>query len=483
MLRHYEECVRRGVPCIIPSDDYCDLAEYYDRKGRTKEAKAVLNTAIKLFPDTLEPVTMRARLSMHESGTTRWARRLLAKVTDKNDIEYVCTMAEILIREGKMDTLDTFLCDHEQRLKADSFATDKPAPDEISDYDDFCMQVAETLIDFNLSERARQWAERVSDKTTTDYKEMLGRLLMCGEQYEECEQEMNKLLDQDPFSTDYWNTLALSQFLRGDISQSISSCEYALAIDPSDYVALRNCGNGLLMLGNYEEALKCYQRHTQLQPDDAIGYLFQALCYLNMGDVDEARKLTNVGLKKQLTWSHDLCSLMIEIAETFARMGHSDDAFAYIDEVEMLAVSDDKMRSFLNVTKGYIHLTNGDGYKARDLFINALEETGDDPDVIIRIVEALIDNGLVETAYAMLKRLFSLCDMKHEKATQSAVYNECYAYMALCCHALKKKREFVSNVKKAVTANSARAKDILQGIFPDDIAPEDYPGLAKDMNL
>lgn len=482
ILSYYEECVAKQVPCIVSCEDYCDIAEYYDELSDRRRAKEVLETAMALYPDTQEPIVMRARMSLSETGSTGEARRLLSRVTDKNDDEYVYTMAEILIIEGKRAQLNAFLIKHERLAKEEDLLDGPPDEGDNTAHDGYCMDIAEIFLDFHMIQPAERWLKKVDDKTSAEYKELQGRVLMNAGRYEECEQVMNGLLDADPFSRDYWNTLATSQFLRGDISRSISSSEYSIAIDPNDTQAMQNRANGLFLLGNHDEALKCYERLTEMLPDDGLSYICLALCHLCKHDTDAARDILAEGMKKRLPPQDYLHTLMLDVATAFCRLGCPDDAVRCLDKLDAIVDDDEHVAQSL-VTRGYVRLANDDTDGARSYFDKAIRLADGSPDIAFRIVVAMLDNGVVTTAHDMLKSLMSFCDMSEEKAKRSLIYTQGYAYMALGYHTLKKKREFVSYVRKAVEADRFSAHEILSHLFPDDMSPDDYPAAAKNMKL
>ncbi|MBQ4445011.1 MAG: hypothetical protein II910_02000, partial [Prevotella sp.] len=65
ILQYYEECERDDVPCIISSDDYVDIAEYYNVvKNNADKAEKVIDTAIKLYPGVTSPLVFKSRIML-----------------------------------------------------------------------------------------------------------------------------------------------------------------------------------------------------------------------------------------------------------------------------------------------------------------------------------------------------------------------------------------------------------------------------------
>ena len=69
---------------------------------------------------------------------------------------------------------------------------------------------------------------------------------------------------------------------------SITSSEYAMAIDPDDAESILSKANGLYRLENYEAALSFFERYSEKADFDEFGHLHQGTCLINLGRYDEA---------------------------------------------------------------------------------------------------------------------------------------------------------------------------------------------------
>ena len=84
--------------------------------------------------------------------------------------------------------------------------------------------------------------------------------------------------------------MAYAQLKNGEIEDSITSSEYALAINPDDCEATYNKASALYSLGNIEEALHYFERYSQQLPLDSGSEFHQALCLCELDRFDEAFK-------------------------------------------------------------------------------------------------------------------------------------------------------------------------------------------------
>ena len=63
-------------------------------------------------------------------------------------------------------------------------------------------------------------------------------------------------------------------------------------------------------------------------------------------------------------------------------------------------------------------------------------------------------------------------------------WNEGYSYMAVCCHDMNKKDEFLHYLKIAVERNPKEARTVLGIYFPEGMRPEEYYDyISKKMNV
>ena len=84
---------------------------------------------------------------------------------------------------------------------------------------------------------------------------------------------------------------------------------------------------------------------------------------------------------------------------------------------------------------------------------------------MLRIIVSIYDNKLVEDAYNLFVNFFKGVDEN---------YSEGYAYMALCCHTLKRYDEYLAYLKMACEKNPQECKQVLDYLFPKEVAPQDY---------
>lgn len=436
ILSRYEDAKKKNVGIYIDCDDLVDIAEYYYDKGDLTSAEEVTNYAIEMFPGSALPLSFKARLELLAHGNSQRAEEVLKAVDDKNNVEYHYIKAEILINKNEKEEADNYLENAYQHIDPN----DKP---------DFLLDVASMFADYDAVDISEKWLKRSNETDLLDYQEILGRILLSKGKYKESEKVFNHLLDKNPYSNTYWNILASVQFMANDISSSIKSSEFSLAIDPNNQEALLNKANGLYNLGNFKDALTYYRKYVQQCPKDEVGETFLGITLLNLDNLEEAVK----HLKKAETLAKaqdgNLLDIYQELAFTLSRLGKFEEAINYVDKTKDLDCDHDEM----NVLKGHILLENDHMEEANVCFNKAIEHSKSAPYIILRIAISLYDNNIIPLAYRLLRNMYD--------NNKDTTFYEGYPYLAKCCHDLGYMKEFEKYKKLALKLAPQQAGLIL----------------------
>jgi len=447
LLEEYEQAVKSGQPVFMDADDLADIADYYQMEGHYDDAQTALDRALELQPDSVVALNYRIHNAI-DKGDFEAAEEFLERIIDRELPEYIYSRAEIWIAQDMVDKADEYL--------RQCFVDCPP-----EEHQDYVLDVANLYTDYGYNEKAMEWMMRAKQENTDDFKELMGRTLFGLGKYDDSERIFNELLDRNPFQKRYWNALANTQFMKEDYSASVTSSEYAIAIDPEDAEGLLAKANGLFRLDNYEEALTYYRRYNAKEPDDEFGLLHLGTCLINLGRYKEAVKEL---LEAEKAAPHDspyLVEIYQELGFVYSEMKQPETALYYIDQTETLECDHVDML----VVKGHILLACKRISDAEKMFRHAINQSSDTPRTLIRIIVSLYDNNYVDAAYKMFLNFFDYVDEN---------WKEGYSYMALCCHDLKRDDEFMDYLKKACQRNPQEAKTVLAHLFPEDMKPEEY---------
>ena len=446
-LQQYEDSVRSGHPMYMDPDDLASVADYYHYYGRTDEADTAIDLALQYNPEAVAPLLYRAREAMANRDFDK-AREYAERIHASDDVEYLYLKGEILICEGKTEEADQLFRKHYMEVP----------PDELMDY---VYDVANLFSDYNQHDKAFQWMARSQGDDSDDFKELMAHTLFGLGKYKDSERIFNELIDHDPYSKRYWNSLASAQFMSEDYGAAITSSEYAIAIDPSDAESILSKANGLFRLENYEEALTYFERYTDIIQDDEFGYLHQGTCLISLGRTDESierlKKAEEVADKDSIY----LPEIFQELAFAYSEKQQLEAALCYIDKTKDLNCDHIDME----VIRGHVLLANQRTDEAEEVFKQTIISSGNAPKTMLRIMVSLYDNRYVNASYHLFKKFFSYMDDD---------WNDGYAYMALCCYDLEKYDEFMKYLRMGATKNPKETKLVLGHLFPKDMEVAEY---------
>ena len=453
ILRQYEDSVQSGHPAYMDADDLADIADYYHYEGRLDEASDAIELALQFNPDAIGPLLYKAREAL-SLGNFRLARDYAERIRIIDQDEHLFLKGEILICEGKTEEADELF--RKQYL-------DLP-PDEQMDY---VYDVANLFAEYNDYNKSFEWMARSQGDDSDDFKELMARTLFGIGKYEDSSRLFNELLDHNPYSKVYWNALASAQFMSEDYGASITSSEYAIAIDPNDAESILTKANGLYHLENYDEALSYFEKYSEINSSDEFGYLHQGTCLINLGKYDEAITRLLTAESKAPKASQYLPEIYQELAFAYSELKLPEIALQYIDKTEYL----DCDHIDMEVIRGHILVANKRLKEAEDVFRNVIKESGNAPKTMLRVMVSLYDNRYVSASYKLFKKFFNFVDDD---------WSDGYSYMALCCWDIKHYDEFVEYLKKAVEKNPREAKMVLGHLFPTGMKVTEYQKFIEE---
>lgn len=447
LLKEFEDNERNGIPNIISAEDYIDVAEFYYNNGSVEHALQVIDTAMRLYPGDATPLLFKSRIELIDNNDPEKAIYYAEQISDKTDLEYYYIRAEILLAQGLAFDADNYL--------EDCYAT---LDDEDRQY--FEIDASTLFLDYEFLDNAEKWFDRCSNKEIIEYKELKARINMTFGEFETSKKLYQELIDQNPYSTQYWNALASSQFFSNDIEESINSSEYSIAIDPDNALALLNKANGLYNLGNYNEALEYYTRYNKLCPEDDNGVMLIGLCYLLLEDFGNAIPLLQKALDMTSEDAPNRFDIYKDLAYALCRQNRVDEAMDILDKADKF----DCDHNELLVYRGSLLLGCGKGNEAKDCFIKALAKSKCKPEIFLKISITFYESGDANLAYKMFKVFY-----KNVKGLEKG-----YAYFAACCYDLGKYSEFLKYLKLAIKYTPNETREILGELFPENTKPEDY---------
>lgn len=432
VLRKYEDFLGNNDLGMLATEDFADVAQYYHEQHDDEKALEAVNKSLEVFPGSVAPLAFMSRYALLEEQNVKKADIIAEQINDKNDPDYFLLKAEIMIVDGRVDEADDYLEEAYIGFSDDDY------------YDDMPLDVASLFIDYEAVEYADKWLQRSDETDEDDYLDVRARILIANSNLDEARKVIDTLLNRDPYSTEYWNLMAVANLFDGNYSDSITASDYALAVDPSNGDAILNKANGMLGLENTDAAMALFKRYANLEPDADTGYLMVGLTLLGQSRYQEAKTWLEKALKvnkssKKPQWQNRT-EILFQLAFIENFLCHYPMAHEYLDG--LAEVYKDNFSSDLNelgqrladvdCAQGHICLEENNLEKAADWFEQAVYDSGDSPKILIRIAVSAFEFGYVQYAYDILHKVIYQEGHEDEKGLQC---------LSSCCKILKKDDE------------------------------------------
>lgn len=451
-LRRYEEALQNGASVYLEPEDFTDIAEYYHLHGNLDKALEAADKALAIFPGSTEPLAFKARVAILIGHDADKAMAIANTISDKQDLEYIYIIAEIMLADNRVNEAEDYL-ETQEKIISDE------------DLDDFYLDVASLFADYEIFDLAAQWLAQSSDNDDNDYLEIEGRILLNDGKFKQATKLFNKLIDRDPYSNSYWNLLASAYYLANDYNKSREASDYALAIEPDDTDAILNKANCLMMVGDNEGARSCYKHYQQLQPQSEIADMGLAAIAMNDNKLDEAIDHWKRAARLCAPQSPNMTEIYRNMCLVLASKGDYDEALNIIQRLEDGAggPTDDSL-----ILKGYISLLGNNLDKAQAWFSKALKTTDDEKkdNTLFYIAYCYFDCNYMEKAHDFFRYL---ADVAVDKT-----FTDLWAFLTRTDYALGLQDEFLADLKIAVSRNPAAVQREFSDYFPQNLPLSDY---------
>ena len=256
-IETYERYVNGMPNFYTDADTLMQIEEYYEKAGRTFDAQMCIHIAQLLHPDNVEVLLARAYMLKSE-GNWEDAQRIIKNIPNQNHREVILFKAEWNIMSGKPEMGEYLV---------------KQAVDEEPDETvccDWYIDLGEVLMNYGYLKRAIVWLEKISE-SYYDYKHTLELLADAYNQmmdFEHAQAAAMKITDKAPYDSMAWCMLADIQQKYEHYEESLTSVEYALAINPKSKLGMSLKVFNTFALGHKEEAIKLAEQYIKRVTSD-----------------------------------------------------------------------------------------------------------------------------------------------------------------------------------------------------------------------
>lgn len=454
LLQHFEAEEAEGRFAFLDSDEYIDLAQYYFDVNQHQKAKDITVKALEFYPDNSELQIFRARIALIIDNDRKAACQWMDLVEEKELPSFLEMEVELALDAGKVSLANTIV---EKTIEG--------VDDEDTLYDLITAAVF-VFFDYQYYDETKKWLDRLPYDDEADIQELKAKTLANLNHFPESDKILNKLIDSDPYSTRYWNTLCSTQLMRNKLDEATESCDYALAINPDDEEALLNRAYCVFQLGNYEEALRCYEQYTNIVPYDENGFLFKGICLYSLNREAEAIQSLNQAIAVAPPSSEDIWKAYQELAFIMNNNGQTEKALAYVEEIKKLRCEE----YHYYVIKGHILLGAQRIDEAVETFDMAIKKSNEKNDVYYQIGVSAYENGYPDYAIMVLGQFILKSGQENPDG---------YAYIAACYWQKQDYKAYMKFLRTSVVVNPQEAYTVLAGFYPEGLEPKEYVAYSE----
>ena len=250
LLARYEKSARLGIGSYFGIDEFVDLLSYYLSVDKSDEAAGVLDASVRLHPTAPENIKMEIKLQLY-NGEPGKALELFNKLKFVDEVEMLTIKAEIMV------ALRNFKQAHDIAIEL----LQKSVPGQESVYEGL-----EILLDCGFALDALDICEtaiKAAPQQISLY-EVKAECLIELQRINEAVRIYNELLDNNPYSTFYWEQL----------------------------------GHIYYMVKKFGKSLECFEYESAINEEIEYAYMMQAYCYYYLRDYDKAKELFGTLAKK-----------------------------------------------------------------------------------------------------------------------------------------------------------------------------------------
>ena len=450
MLAQYETARGEGREPYMDADELTDIAEYYTAIHEEEKAGQAIDLALRLHPESVDPQVYLVRQQMFLDNMAE-AHRLCDAIADQDDQEVRFLRAEMLIREQEVEQASRLLEETYDLVTEDR-----------AGYLHDCVSV---FMDYALWDVARQWVERLRREFPgyTEGRYLLADVLFA--QGENCQaaDELNRMLDSDPYNVDAWNLLAEVQAAQEQYREALDSCEYVLAVQENNRQAMLTKAHCLCHLYQMDQGHQLYQRIlSETGPDDLV-YYYDALALINMERFDEAAESLRLANEVGHGMSQEQGHIYLQQAYVESKLHHLDEALEAMEYAMAMAEGDVTYEHELLL--GQIYLDANRVSEAQDYFQEALDKSEDKCHTLLLIGIAYGEAGMYRNAVSLLELALRFYGRPEAEPV--------IPYLAYCYFYLDDQENFLKYLKESAAVSRETTEHLFSDIFLN-IAPEDY---------
>ncbi|MBQ5895520.1 MAG: tetratricopeptide repeat protein [Bacteroidaceae bacterium] len=427
LLAKYEKSIKLGMGIYLGIDEFADLLSYYLSIDRPDDAANVLDAAKRLHPTAPELVKMEIRILLYNGEATQALERF-------GDLKYIDEAEKLTIKAEIMLALRDFKQARDIAIALLSMKT----PDQ-----GYVYEGLEILLDCGFALEALEICERALKMAPgqTNLKEVKAECLIELQRISEAVKIYNELLDENPYSTFYWEQLGHIYYMVKKFGKSLECFEYESAINEEIEYASMMQAYCYYFLQDYKKAKELFGALARKYSNTVMPIFYIGLCHYHERAMEEALNAFDIAINCAQEGTISMMLARVNKAILLDLQGETsvaDDAMSMA-----LLMHPDNMKQLVLTNKHLYELRDRENLTFDDMNIIETKEWSTE-ETLYRLGEHLVRHNHL----ALGKRVFRYCrDISYDKADVDA-------FLAYILWNTDKKGEVASYIESALDGRS-----------------------------
>lgn len=359
LLERFNSAREANREVYFDSDEIIELLDHIENSNKFSIYKEILDLGLRLHPGNTD-ITMKKSLQLLADNEPESALELIEGLgeTGNQEVDFIkieCLFFLTRFNEA-FDFFDKLLETHDDEYMEFLFEETAILLNDIE-----VTEITEKFINVALL----KYPENV-----TLLEEQIEVLQSKGN-YKQAIKIVDKLIDQNPYSYDYWYELGRLCSFSGDFERAIEAFDFALTCDESnnDLVLLK--AYCLYMNENYEKAIEIYNELLASSGDNEIHLtrisFHIAECYYKMERYQEAFQALHSLFQQDYMWLEE--SAYVLYTRCCLKIGKAEEAFTTAKKATELFPNNLHFPTLLNG----LHLEQKNKKEMRDIAIKVSE--------------------------------------------------------------------------------------------------------------
>ncbi|MDR1810706.1 MAG: tetratricopeptide repeat protein, partial [Prevotella sp.] len=277
LVNRYEQMLETGTAVYFDTEEFDDLAAYYDMLDEVDKAKEIIETGLKIHPGNQMLLLARAKFMTDDAGYQK-TLDYLNETFDGYDVELYLLKIECLLQLEQPEQAATL---------AEELLNDDELDEEI-----ILAELGFTYADADYFEDAIALLEQ-SLACNPENIDVLTELSYAYEMCDDFDKAIavsNKALDIDPYACDVWINLGKYYTMQDNYEKAIDAFDFALAVSADGYEVMKLKAHCLSLCGKIDEAIALFEECIASNRADDLLYYTMADCYFSMERYDDMLK-------------------------------------------------------------------------------------------------------------------------------------------------------------------------------------------------